>query len=325
MAGHKSFLSTINLPNPSRCFSKHRKKKCLADYGQFPFCLFEGEPAAADKLVKPALTNSKTNMYQSDPAVKLAITHKKHIDIQYGKLQPCRIEQEDKTIYGLQNKNSDWENYAVEIVKITNTDTNTEFRGYKHYGASKKLGKPYCLGNEAFGSSMLHHDVFINEMPAAGALPFSDAEALMSSEPKFGKNLTKILEGDFVFLFACDKANEVLDYKKQLQRYAEEASKDGRIVSAVINDQEDLGVASPFGNERWTHPHYCRVLEEPSIDSRQVCDAEDECLYTPGSCKEYDSIQCSVGEECVSGSCHDDGKCGVVSSQRFLVGRPTAR
>lgn len=270
--------------------NEYRKKRCLAHWGQFPFCLHE------DRVTEPNAT--------------LTHTHTKQFDIHYAKLLPCRIEQEDQTIYGLEPKKNDWEKYAVEIYR----NANTEFVGYKHYGASEMLGEPYCLGNRAFGSSKLHRDEFINELPAEGDINYTSAEALMESKDTFGGNLTDTLDGDFVFLFPCDKHNETMAYKKQLQDSAADANGDGKTRNGVSNEHEFLGQAANFGYERWRHPHYCQILEEPGIDSGELCDEVDECLYTPGDCKEYDSMPCSGNQQCVSSLCDDDGMCGQVSS-----------
>lgn len=148
-------------------------------------------------------------------------------------------------------------------------------------------------------------------MPAAGGISYSDAEALIRQENKFGRNITEIIKGDFIFLFPCGRPNEILEYKKELQDHASDDGKDGRTQKGVVNDLEYLGQATSFGSEHWIHPHYCRLLEEPSIASQQVCEEVDECLYTPGDCLEYDAGPCSVDEACVSGSYSDDGKCGV--------------
>lgn len=94
----------------------NRKKQCIGGYGQFPFCLDEIGPEGGE------------------PEVELTLSHTKDFNIHYGKLIPCGIEQEDKTIYGLKNKkDSDWEDYAVEIYQDKQPDS--IFVGYRHYGA----------------------------------------------------------------------------------------------------------------------------------------------------------------------------------------------
>ena len=79
--------------------------------------------------------------------------------------------------------------------------------------------------------------------------------ALMADESRFGTNLTDILGGDFVFLFPCDKPNQIIEYKKELHNYANIENRDGRTRNGVINDQEDLGTVATFGNDNWKHPH----------------------------------------------------------------------
>ena len=217
-------------------------------------------------------------------------------------------------MYTLTNKaDSKWENYAVEIYQ----DTNSGFEGYKHYGASKIQGKPYCLGNTAFGSSQLHHDMFINEMPDEGRILSSDAAALIKEEDKFGRQLTEIVGGnektDFVFLFPCDEENEVAERKKELQSIALENDKDATTRTGVINEREHLGLKAKFGDPSWTHPHYCLLQEEPSLDPQLVCEEVRGCLYSDEGCLALDGEHCSDAGACKSGFC-SEGTCGHVSA-----------
>ena len=91
----------------------------------------------------------------------LEIMALKKFQIPYARLQPCALAEEDKNIYGLNNEDTRWKKFAVELFKADvppGEDDSTSFVGYRMHGVSEKLGKDYCLGTTAFGSSKFKND-----------------------------------------------------------------------------------------------------------------------------------------------------------------------
>ena len=197
--------------------------------------------------------------------VHFNLTNEKEFVIPYARLQPCRLEDEDQTLYGLQNNGTRWEDFTVELIKEEATDKNEPFVGYKHIGASKRLGSPYCLGSIAFGSAQIKNDAHIYNV-LEGDLGEGDAKLLQEGRLfKNGKNLTESIDGDFVFLFPCTETDELKEYKKELDQRVGEANRDGKTENGVLNYMEYLGTAANFvSDEKWKYPHYCGLSEEPT-------------------------------------------------------------
>ncbi|CAB9515004.1 Cupin superfamily protein [Seminavis robusta] len=225
------------------------KKQCIVGHGQVPFCAEPGTPW------------------------KVEVANQTNFNIPYAKLQPCGYEHEDKRVYGRQhNTDQEWEKYAVELYNKSG------FVGWKHLGVSERLGKPYCLGSTAFGSSTFQNDLFITNIPMEGRVLEKDLKNITYGTN--GELLSAKLAGDFVFLFPCIEQNPILETKKMLLDLAAEASMDGSVESGIVNIEEDLGVASRHCNPAkrqckakspWGNPHICGEKEEPTKSGASKC------------------------------------------------------
>ncbi|CAB9519117.1 Cupin superfamily protein [Seminavis robusta] len=261
------------------------KKGCILGEGKFPFC-------------------------DANDSLSLSVNAAKDFKIPYAKLQPCYYEHEDHVGYGLVNDaSSTWQNHAIELFKNPAGSL-----GYKHVGASTNLGESYCLGSVVFGSSSIKHDLFIHGITKVGSVTQQEAEDQKNGE--LGNRLSKMISGDFVFLFPCSGKNSVKDYKASLAALATSANTNGGSENGVVNVNENLGELGLFGGSKWTSPHYCGISEEPTASGG--CRKVDVCFFEPGGCKPYDQLPCKKNIDCKGGICNTaDSLCGHVRS--FVV------
>lgn len=256
---------------------------CIPGYGKAPFC------KGKDSL---SLT--------TDSAA---------LRIPYAKLKPCTLEEEDQAPYGLQNKKSQWQEYAVEI----HSDSTSGFVGYKHAEVSKRMNGPKCIGDTVYGSSIFDNDLFLHKAPPKGKI--SDEMAQKLRQGQLGKKLSQEIKGDFVFLFDCPR-NTIADLMTALEASVLDRNKDGMTENGLVNAGEVLGATEPFGSPKWSKPHICGKNTEPN--EKGECRLVKECIYDKGGCKEYDEGSCTKNEDCISGYCStDDKKCGIVSLPLF--------
>ncbi|CAB9509704.1 Cupin superfamily protein [Seminavis robusta] len=276
------------------------RKECIVGHGSVPFCAQPGTPW------------------------KVEVANQTKIDVPYAKLQPCGFQQEDKRIYGRQdNPDKEWENYAVELYNKSG------FVGWKHLGASERLGKPFCLGSSAFGNSTFKNDLFMTDIPAEGRIIEESVKNI--TEGINGKSLSTKIAGDFVFLFPCSETNPVVEMKKKLSDAAAEASMDGSVESGLVNIDEDLGEAARHCNHAdmtckarspWREPHICGEKEEPTESGQ--CRSVDNCFYQ--QCKGYNEAVCAKDDDCIGESrCHQDGDKKVCGGQLKITIKESSR
>ncbi|CAB9504894.1 TECPR [Seminavis robusta] len=276
------------------------KKECIVGHGSVPFCAQPGTPW------------------------KVEVVNQTKIDVPFAKLKPCGFQQEDKRIYGRQdNPDKEWENYAVELYNKSG------FVGWKHLGASARLGKPYCLGSAAFGNSSLKNDLFMTDIPAEGRIIEESVKNITKGIN--GNFLSTKIDGNFVFLFPCSEINPVGEMKKELSDKAAEASMDGSVESGLVNIDEHMGEAARLCNPAdlkcksrspWREPHICGEKEEPTASGQ--CRAVDNCFYQ--QCKGYNEAVCTKDDDCIGDSkCHQEGDKKVCGGQLKMTIKESSR
>ncbi|CAB9525330.1 Cupin superfamily protein [Seminavis robusta] len=273
-----TFVSKASHSAPATEEFKSLKKGCILGQGTFPFC-------------------------DANDSLTLTADAAKDFKIPYAKLQPCYYEHEDQVGYGLVNEaNSKWQNHAIELF-----ENPAGSLGYKHVGASTHLGEPYCVGSVVFGSSSIRNDLFIHDITKVGSITQQEAENQKNGA--LGSYLSKLISGDFVFLFPCSGTNSVKDYKASLVALATSANTNGGSENGVVNVNENLGELGLFGGSKWTSPHYCGISEEPTTSGG--CRKVDVCFFEPGGCKPYDQLPCTENTDCKGGICNTaDSLCG---------------
>jgi len=285
-----TLLATSSFGSPPRERRKVIKKRCTLAHGQFPFC----------------------GTYDD---VQLNASETKQFSVPYAKLKPCFFKDEDQGIYGSKNEaNSTWKEHSLELFNYS--DRNSTFVGFKHVGASERLRAPYCLGTSAFGSSMIQSDLFVHEVPSEG--PITKDKIKDQIDGQVGSVVSKLIKGDFVFLFPCSPSNELRDYMSILQQKAKLANDDGLTVNAVLNRGEDLGQVANLGDPKWKLPHFCGENEDPTDSGG--CSVVEDCYFETYGCKTFDQMPCETDSDCHGGYCSkDDGKCGKVSAVLLVL------
>ena len=278
-----TFVVERSLERPGEESFLALKKQCILGYGQMPFCAVES-----------------SDMYSIESL------DAKQFELPYAKLLPCGYNDEDKSTYGLTNDDDHWEDFAIEV----HQNGPDRVAAYKHLGASKKLGKDYCLGSTMFGTSNFQVDLFLHSLVQVG---FSSPEEVSNQAGgKYGNNLSDLVGGsDIVLLFPCDGTNEVKDYQTALEEVVAEANTLGETFNGVVNINEHFGEVATFGDPKWSNPHYCGFQEEPT-DSGE-CRKVEPCFFEDGGCKFYDQSPCEEDDMCWSNYCSSiDKVCGKV-------------